>query len=80
MGVHGDLILSGIADQTLVIGEGDIGRRGSVALVVGDDLNTIVLPDTHTSKKQKKKSSQGRNQRQKPEMRHTSMLCQDQYR
>jgi hypothetical protein len=29
--------------------EGDIGRGGAVALVVGDDLDAIVLPDTHAA-------------------------------
>ena len=46
MGVHCNLILGGIADETFVIGERDIGRGSTIALVVGDDLNTIVLPDT----------------------------------
>lgn len=44
-GVHGDLILGGVADQSLGIGEGDIGRSRPVALVVGDDLDAVVLPD-----------------------------------
>ena len=49
MGVHRDLILRGIADEALVVGEGDIRGGGTVTLVVGDDLNTIVLPDTDTA-------------------------------
>ena len=32
MGVHGDLIFGGISDETLVVGEGDIGWGGAVAL------------------------------------------------
>lgn len=48
--VHGDLVLRGVADQALVVREGHIRGRGAVALVVGDDLNAIVLPDTDTSK------------------------------
>ncbi|CAA7406321.1 unnamed protein product [Spirodela intermedia] len=43
--VHGNLVLGGVADEALAVGEADIGRRGAVTLVVGDDLHTIVLPD-----------------------------------
>jgi len=53
LGIHGNLVLCSVADQTLVIGEGDIRRGCAVSLVVGDDLNTIVLPDTNTSKTKK---------------------------
>ena len=47
-GVHGNLVLGGVADKPLGVGERDIRRRGAVALVVGDDLDTVVLPDTDT--------------------------------
>jgi len=46
--VHGDLVLGGITDQTLGVGEGNERRRGAVALVVGDDLNAIISVDTYT--------------------------------
>ena len=42
--VHGDLVLGCITDQTLGIGEGDVRRRGTVSLVVGNDLDPVVLP------------------------------------
>lgn len=45
--VHGNLVLSGVTDQTLSVGEGNIGRGSPVTLVIGNDLNTIVLPDTN---------------------------------
>lgn len=50
MGIHCNLILGGIADQTFVIGEGDIGRSRMIALVVGDDLN--ILPDTDAAEEE----------------------------
>jgi hypothetical protein len=45
-GVHRHLILRGVADEALCVGEGNIRWGGAVALVVGNDLNTIVLPYT----------------------------------
>jgi hypothetical protein len=43
-GVHGDLVLCGVTDQTLGIGESHIRRRRSVPLVVSYDLDAVVLP------------------------------------
>jgi len=43
-GVHSDLVLSSIADQPLSVGEGNVRGRCTVALVVGNDLNSVVLP------------------------------------
>jgi len=46
VGVHGNLVLCGITDETLIFKEGDIRGCRAITLVVGDDLNTIVLPNT----------------------------------
>jgi hypothetical protein len=46
VGVHCDLILGGIANQALILREGDIRRSCAVTLIVRDDLNAIILPDT----------------------------------
>jgi len=45
--VHGDLVLCGISDQTLGVGEGNEGRSRSVALVVGNDFDSVITEDTH---------------------------------
>ena len=47
-GIHGDLILSSITNQTLRISESDIRWRGSVTLIISNDLNTVVLPYSNT--------------------------------
>jgi len=45
-GVSGNLVLSGITDKTFVFSETDVRGGGSVTLIVGDDFNSIVDPDT----------------------------------
>ena len=45
VGVHGDLVLGSVTDKTRIFEEGDIRRCGAVTLVIGDDLNSIILPD-----------------------------------
>lgn len=45
-GVHCAQILQGIAAEALGVGEGDIGWGGVVALIVGNDLDMIMLLDT----------------------------------
>jgi hypothetical protein len=43
------LILGGIANQALILREGDIRWRGTVTLVVRDDFDAIILPDTNAT-------------------------------
>mmetsp|Transcript_27213 Transcript_27213/g.70509 ORF Transcript_27213/g.70509 Transcript_27213/m.70509 type:complete len:95 (+) Transcript_27213:1736-2020(+) len=44
-GVHGDLVLRRVSNKTLGLVERDIRGRRSIALVVRDDLDAVVLPD-----------------------------------
>ena len=48
VGVHGDLVLGGITDETLGVGETDERGSGAVTLVVGNDFNAVITEDTHT--------------------------------
>lgn len=43
-GVHRHLILGGVADEALAVSETDVGRRRPIPLVIGYDLDAIVLP------------------------------------
>ena len=45
LGVDSGLVLSGVADEALAVGEGYVGGRDTVSLVVGDNLNAAVLED-----------------------------------
>ena len=73
--VHGDLVLSGITDETLIIRERDIRRGCAVSLIVSNDFYTIVVPDTNATRRDV-------NEYIKNTMRDwlTSKLCQDRYR
>ena len=44
-GVHGHLVLRRVADEALRLVERDVRRRRAVALVVRDDLYSVILPD-----------------------------------
>lgn len=41
VGVHGDLVLGGISDETLGVGESDERGRCPVTLIIADDLATV---------------------------------------
>ena len=47
LGVHGDLVLGRITDQTLSVSESNERGRRPVTLVVGDDFNSVISEDTH---------------------------------
>lgn len=49
MWVHRNLVLCGIANKTFGVRERHIGWGSPVTLVVGDDLNSIILPNTDTT-------------------------------
>jgi len=44
-GVTSSLVLGGIANETLLLGEGNVGGGSVDTLVVGNDFDFIVLPD-----------------------------------
>jgi len=48
--VHRDLVFGGIADESFGVGERNVGWGRPVALVVGDDLYTIILPHTDATR------------------------------
>ena len=45
--VHGDLVLGGITDETLGVGEGNERGGCAVTLVVGDNLNAVISEDAY---------------------------------
>lgn len=46
--VFGSLVVSCVTDKSLGIGESDVGWSGSVTLVIGDDLDSFVFPESDT--------------------------------
>lgn len=54
MRIHGDLVLCGITNKTLVVGEGDIRWSCTVSLVVSNYFYTIILPYTNATGKKDK--------------------------
>ena len=50
VGVHGDLVLRSITDETLSLRKRDIGGGDPVTLVVCNDLDTTVFPDTNATR------------------------------
>ena len=53
------LVLGSITNETLVLGKGNKRRSSSVALIVGDDFNTFILPDSNTGVSGSKINSNG---------------------
>jgi hypothetical protein len=44
-GVHGSIVLGGLTNQTLLVGEGDERRSGEGTLLVGNDFDIATLVD-----------------------------------
>ena len=49
MGVHRDLVHRGITSETFSARKRNVGGGSLLAVVVGDDLNMIILPDANTT-------------------------------
>jgi len=47
--VHGDLVFGRVPNQTLCVGEGNEGWSGTIALVIGDNFDTVITKHTGTT-------------------------------
>ena len=52
--IHGDLVLRGIANKTLVVGKRDIRWSCTVSLVISNYFYTIILPNTNATGRKEK--------------------------
>jgi hypothetical protein len=48
MGVFGNLILGSISNESFSLGKGNIRGSRSVSLIIGYNLNSIILPNSNT--------------------------------
>ncbi|GER52701.1 NAD-specific glutamate dehydrogenase [Striga asiatica] len=46
-GIHAGLVNGGFANETLAVGKSDIGWRGAISLIIGYDLDAVVVPHAH---------------------------------
>ena len=46
--IHGDLIFSGISNQTLGVGKSDVRWSRTITLIVGDNLHFTMLKYSYT--------------------------------
>ena len=46
--VFGSLVFGSISNQSFSLGEGDIRWSGPISLVVGNDFDSVILPDSDT--------------------------------
>lgn len=46
--IHSDLVLGSVTDESFSISERDIGGRGPITLIISNNLNTIMLPNSNT--------------------------------
>ena len=51
VGIGCYLVLGSVTNEALRVGESDIRRGGSVALVVGNNLNSVILPHSYAAVK-----------------------------